>query len=245
MNARRLASKVQRPKSRGCAGGDTWPSVFGPWPWASGLWAVAYFLCLLAPHAFCAATTNTPAADEIPPLRPPHAEMGPTFWEQSSWWVILSGVFLVLLVCVAVWFLTRPKPPVVIPPEVQARQALEPLRQQAEDGALLSRVSQILRRYVAAAFGLPPGEYTTTEFCCAMAGQGQIGPELTAAISDFLRQCDRQKFSPPPPAGPLSAVARALKLIEQAQDHLAALAQPTRQSAPSSVSSPPRTGQAQ
>ena len=65
---------------------------------------------------------------------------------------------LLALVALAVWWLTRPKPPVVVPPEVQARQALEPLRQQAEDGAVLSQVSQILRHYVSAAFALPPGE---------------------------------------------------------------------------------------
>ena len=114
----------------------------------------------------------------------------------------------------------------VVPPEVQARQALEPLRQQPEDGALLSRVSQILRHYVAAAFDLPPGELTTAEFCRAIAGHGRIGPELSAALSDFLRQCDQRKFAPPAPVPPFSAVAQALKLIDQAQIRRRALAQP-------------------
>ena len=158
---------------------------------ALGLW-------LLPPNS--AAATNSLDRTHIPPLRPPHAEIPPTFWEQYGLWVILGGLLLLALVCAVVWFLTRPKPPVIVPPEVQARQALEPLRQQPEDGVLLSRVSQILRHYVAAAFDLPPGELTTTEFCRAIAGHAEIGPELSAALSDFLRQCDQRKFSPLPPA---------------------------------------------
>ncbi len=171
------------------------------------------------------AATNSPPRDDIPSLRGPHAQIPPDFWEQYSLWVILGSALLLVLICLAAWFLTRPKPPVVVPPEVQARQALEPLRQKPEDGALLSRVSQILRHYVATAFGLPPEELTTAEFCRAVAGHEQVGADLAAALSDFLRQCDERKFSPPSPAPPLSAVAQALKLIDQAQTRLMALAQ--------------------
>jgi hypothetical protein len=127
-------------------------------------------------------------------------------------------------------------------PEVQARQALEPLRQQPEDGALLSRVSQVLRHYVATAFDLPPGELTTAEFCAAIAAHGPIGPELSTALSEFLRQCDQRKFSPPAPAPPFSAVAQALKLIDQAQTCRHALAQPARPPTASPSATPPKTG---
>jgi len=180
--------------------------------------------------------------DDIPPLRPPHAEIPPTFWEQYGLLVIVFGVLVLGLVCAAAWFLTRPKPPMIVPPEVQARQALETLRRQPEDGALLSRVSQILRRYVAAAFDLPPGELTTAEFCRAIAGHGQIGPELSAALSEFLRQCDQRKFAPSAPAAPFGAVAQALKLVDQAQARRSALVQPAAQPTQSSVAIPPKTG---
>jgi hypothetical protein len=103
------------------------------------------------------------------------------------------------------------------------------LRQKAEDGALLSQVSQILRHYVVAAFNLPPEELTTAEICRAVAGLEKIGPELSAALGEFLRQCDERKFSPPTPAPPLGAVAEALKLIDQAQARLASLAQSAAQ----------------
>jgi hypothetical protein len=165
-----------------------------------------------------------PAQPEpIPKLRPPRAEMPPAFWERYGVWVLVAVVLLLLLAGGLVWLLRRPKAPVIVPPAVQARVALEPLLQQPEDGALLSRVSQILRRYVAAAFGLPSGELTTTEFCGALAGQEQIGPELSTAISAFLRQCDERKFAPLPPAQAFGAVAQVLQLIELAEARRAAV----------------------
>ena len=181
--------------------------------------------------------------DDIPPLRPPHAELAPTFWEQYGLWVVILGVLLLGLICAVVWLLTRPKPPVVVPPEVQAREALEPLRQQPEDGALLSRVSQILRHYVAAAFNLPPDEQTTAEFCRAIGAHDQVGPELSAALTEFLRECDQRKFSPTAPAPSLSAAAQALKLIDQAQTRRLALAQPENQLAGNAQVSPPKTAE--
>jgi hypothetical protein len=198
------------------------PSTFGTRP-------LVAVLALLAAHTSFSAETNSPAPDDIPALRPPHAEIPATFWDQYGLWVILAGVLVLALVGVAAWFLTRPKPPVVIPPEVLARKALESLRQQPEDGLLLSRVSQILHQYVTAIFNLPPEELTTAEFCREIAGHAEIGPELVAAVSEFLRQCDRQKFSPPAPSPPFGAVARAQSLIDQAQTRLVALAQPASQ----------------
>ena len=207
-----------------------------------GLRVLSAAFSLLVAHPSLAAATNSPGPDDIPPLRPPHAEIPATFWDRSSGWVILAGVLVVALVGAGIWILTRPKPPVVVPPEVLARKALEPLRQQPEDGALLSRVSQILRHYVAAAFDLPPGELTTAEFCGAVASHPLIGPELSAALSAFLRLCDQDKFSPPAPVPPLSAVAQALKLIDQAQARRLALAQSAGQPAQSPVAIPPKIG---
>jgi hypothetical protein len=228
-----LKPKVQSLKSRDCRWRALRPSAFR-------IWTILCVLGLLAPQALFAAATNSLDPDAIPPLRPPHAEIPPTFWDQYSAWIILGGVLLLALFCVAAWFLTRPKPPVIVPPEAQARQALEPLRQQPEDGVLLSHVSQILRHYVTAAFNLPPGELTTAEFCRVIAGHGPIGNELSAALNDFLRQCDQRKFSPPPPAPPLSAVAQSLKLIDQAQARRLALAQLAAQPPQNSVASPPK-----
>jgi hypothetical protein len=229
-------------------GTDRWRCLFGFR--TSGFLRLSVFgfrfliaaISRLAARPLFAAATNTPANDEIPPLRPPHAEIPATFWDQYGVWVILAGILVMALVGAAIWFFTRPKPPAVVPVEVLARKALEPLRLQPEDGALLSRVSQVLRHYVAAAFNLPPGELTTAEFCGAMAGHPLIGPELSAALGAFLRLCDQDKFSPPAPVPPLSAVAQALKLIDQAQARRLALAQSAGQPAQRPVAIPPKTG---
>ncbi len=195
---------------------------------------------LLAAHRLFAAATNLAGGDEIPPLRPPHGEIPPTFWEQHGLWVVLGGVAVLALAGAGAWLLTRSKSPVVVAPEEQARRALEPLRELPEDGALLSQVSQVLRHYVSAASNLPPEELTTAEFCRALAGQDQIGPELSAALGEFLRQCDARKFAPPAPSLPLGAIAQALKLIEQTQARRASVAQSAAQPTPSSVATPPK-----
>lgn len=190
-----------------------------------GLRILALGFSLLVAQPSFAAATNTPTNGEIPALRPPRPEMAPTYWEQHGVVIVVCVVLFLAVVGVAIWFLTRPKPPIVVPPEALARKALEPLAQRPEDGALLSQVSQILRHYVSAAFDLPPIELTTTEFCRAIAGHEQVGPELSAALSEFLVRCDQRKFSPPAPAPPLSVVTHALKLIDQAQARRNALAQ--------------------
>jgi hypothetical protein len=155
--------------------------------------------------------------EQIPPLRPPIGEIPPTFWEQHGLLVTVGGVVALVLIGIAVWFLTRPKPPSIVPPQVQAREALEPLRRQPENGVTLSRISQILKRYVAAAFDLEPGEATTAQFCQTLAHRPQISPNLAAALTEFLRRCDERKFAPDPPAVPLVAAERALELIEASE----------------------------
>ncbi len=191
----------------------------------SGLVRVSAFglriLCLVA--AFSARAQPDSSLDQIPPLRPPHAEIPPTFWEQHGLWVVLGVLLLLGLICVGIWFLLRPKPPTITPPAEQARQALKPLSQQPEDGLVLSRVSQVMRHYLAASFGLPAGELTTAEFSRAISSQENIGAPLSVPITTFLRQCDERKFAPGASGAPLAAVAQALQFIEQAEARRLAL----------------------
>ena len=185
-------------------------------------------LLFLAAQSTFAASTNALDPNAIPPLRPPHAELPPSLWEQHSLLVILCSAGLFLMIGALVWFFVRPKPVVPVPPEAEARRALEPLRQKPEDGALLSRVSQVLRKYIVEAYHLPAEETTTTEFCRMIATDGRLGHELASAAADFLRQCDQRKFSPPVPAPPLSAVDQALGIIERSQARLKVLTLPAR-----------------
>jgi hypothetical protein len=160
------------------------------------------------------AATNEGAHEELPNLRPPRGEIPPGFLEQHTGWVIAGSLLLLAMVCLAVWLLSRPKPPVLVPPAESARRVLEPLRAEPETGVLLSRVSQAVRSYFRAAFGLPRGESTTTEFCRALADAGSIGPGLAAEVTAFLRESDERKFSPASPGTPFGAVDRALALVQ-------------------------------
>ena len=160
---------------------------------------------------------NAQLTNDIPPLRPPHSELPPTLWEQHGVWIALLGGLLLALAAYAVWRWRRPRPTGIVPIEVQTREELERLRSEPENGRTLSQVSRCVRRYVAVAFRLPAGEFTTAEFCRAVAGQPEIGPEWAEALCGFLRQCDERKFAPAPPSTPLGAVERAARLVEQGE----------------------------
>ncbi len=185
-------------------------------------------ICALLISARCVAADSD--EEKIPPLFPPRGPLPPGWWEQYGIWVILAAAALLLLIAATVWLLLRPKPPVVIPPETQARQTLEALRTEPETGAVLSRVSQVVRGYFRIAFHLAEGELTTSELCRALETAPEPAPELKAEVARLLRECDERKFAPAPVQNaahapqkgaprnaPLGAVSRALKLIEQAE----------------------------
>jgi hypothetical protein len=157
--------------------------------------------------------TGTPGTNAIPALLPPYDEMPPTFWERCGIWVLVTVLGVVALGVLGMWLYFRPKPHAILPPEVQARLALEALRQRPEDADCLGTVSQILRKYFIGAFELPPGELTTAEFCRALSSHDQIAAELSSAVADFLRRCDERKFSLMVAAAPLGAVIRGLELV--------------------------------
>ncbi|HXP60208.1 MAG TPA: hypothetical protein VN829_06935 [Dongiaceae bacterium] len=172
------------------------------------------------------AATNV--TDAIPPLRPPRGELPPGFWEEHGALTVAGALLALVLLGVAGWLLTRRKPVAGPAPDTLARRALEPLRRQPEGGAVLSRVSQTLRLYLTAAFGLPPEELTSTEFCRLLRENPGVGPELSAGIGEFLRRCEERKFAPLDPQPALGAVQRAFEFIEAAERRLAQL----RQAAP-------------
>src|ERR1051326_1700532 len=128
-----------------------------------GFRVLALAFIFLPLPAFTATNIST-AGDDLPQLRPPRAEIPPSFWENYGVWVIAGCILLVALIGVAVWPLTRPKPPIMIAPPIRAKQTLEPLLTKAENGLVLSQVSQALRHYAIEAFGLPPVDQTSMDF---------------------------------------------------------------------------------
>src|ERR1019366_4891669 len=133
-----------------------------------------------------------------------------TFWEQHQTVVLLAGLGIIVLAGLVVWICLHPKSTASIPPNQQAAAALEALRQQPEDGALLSSVSQILRRYFSAVFRFPSGELTTAEFRAAISNHAQFDRELVDKVSGFLHRCDEQKFSSRKSEEAIGAVNQAL-----------------------------------
>jgi hypothetical protein len=189
------------------------PSVpFRGKTWAHGVLLLA-LLCMASAHG----APEQKSADEIPPLAPPLPEIPPTFWEQHGLLVSMAVLVFVALLAFALWLLLRPKPVLPVPPEVRVRAELQAMLGGPETGEVLSRISQSLRRYLAAAFALPPEELTTTEFCRQLEASPTVGTKLAAAVSGFLRECDERKFAPAPVTAPLGAVQRALELVAQAE----------------------------
>src|SRR5438094_8815058 len=94
---------------------------------------------LLSPSIVVAATTTN--ADSIPPLRPPRAELPPSFWAEHGTSVVLGGLAVLGLICIAVWWLSRKRSQVVAPSEVQSTEGLMVLLNQLHNDALRSRLS--------------------------------------------------------------------------------------------------------
>ena len=182
-------------------------------------------LTLAGPWRLLAQTRNDPTPTP-PALVPPYGELPPTFWEAHAIAVAIGLGTLVLAMLLG-WLLWRSRPQKIMPPETQARLALEALRPLPEDGAVLSQVSQIVRRYFSAAFQLTPGELTTAEFSRSIAEHPRPGPELAAAVIEFLCRCDEQKFSTVRVTDPGHSVVRALNLVDQAEAQRTLLSHPT------------------
>ncbi len=183
-----------------------------------------------------AASAGVQAADKIPDLKPPLRELPPTFWEQHAGACAGAAVALLAGAAFLSWWLGRPKPAVVTPPAVLARQALESLRGRTEDEPLLRQVSGVLRHYFVAACALEQEEPTVEELVAALNGARRLSAELVAALGGFLRDCDARKFAPTPPPSQFDAIARALELVARCEIELrpvpALAAVPTVSAAP-------------
>ena len=156
------------------------------------------------------------AAEKIPGLRPPLGEIPPSFWEQHSTEILIgSALGAVVIVALVLWLL-RKKPPVVIPPAVTARYAVEALRGRKETLALATEVSQIIRHYLLAKLGRVGEEPTTEELVRSLSTDARFSPANVQSLAAFLRDCDVQKFAPASAPQP-DLVTRAFALVENSE----------------------------
>src|SRR5689334_5402737 len=91
------------------------------------------------------ATNISAGDDDLAKLRPPRVEIPPTFWERYNVWIIAGALVFLALIAIIIWIVSLPRPPIIVPAEIRAIQALDLLLSKPEDGQVLSQVSQILR----------------------------------------------------------------------------------------------------
>ena len=174
----------------------------------------AIALAIVAPQCLWAYSTNRVRAPEpIPQLRPPLDIILPTFWEQYGGSAMLAALVLLVGTGLLIWRLCRPKPRMVTPPEVAAKQALESLRGRTEDLELFAALSQNLRRYTQAVLKLPLEAWTPEELLAAIQREARLSPELLGLLKEILRECEARTFAPIPPAGEAALAVRALKFV--------------------------------
>ena len=167
-------------------------------------------------------------AAKIPDLLPMREEIPPTFIEEHGWWPIVGAAAVVIVVAVIVTLLLRRKKAVeIIPADVIARRALEPLRGRAEDTALVQAVSAVMRRYVLGVFIPAHDELTTAELVRVLKDDARVKPETRTALAEFLKYCDVQKFAPAQLPMTPGLVDQALDLVRRFEaDRTAASAPP-------------------
>jgi hypothetical protein len=118
------------------------------------------------------------------------------------WVVILAGCVAAAVLGVLIWLLVRwlrrpPKLPPPLPREVALR-ALEQLRNQIqvmEPYAFSIAVSDVLRAYVGAAYGLHAPRQTSPEFLASISGYEKFTDADRSLLAGFLERCDLIKFA--------------------------------------------------
>ena len=115
----------------------------------------------------------------------------------------LIGLLALALLAGLFWWRSRSRnsPLPQIPPAMVARDALLQARELMEEEHSLSymtRVSEILRRYIEARFGIKSTRRTTREFFNHLTGEAPApwsGESCTGLLRHCLERCDMAKFA--------------------------------------------------
>lgn len=119
-------------------------------------------------------------------------------------YILLSGLIFAIFVGIAWLYLRKRRQPEVSPPviEVVARPPHEIALEQLKtlDGVSCdmetyhTRISHVIREYIAARYRIPALELTTTGLLQQMTCE-QVGDLYVERIQQFLANCDRVKFT--------------------------------------------------
>jgi hypothetical protein len=136
------------------------------------------------------------ATNDIRGIKPPVTVPDALAW---LWWTLASvGVVVAAL---AVWLLLRkqrlaPKPVVIIPPHVRAKEKLaEALRLIGDPKAFCTAVSDTARVYLEERFTLRAPERTTEEFLIELKSSPHLTRDQKQSLGAFLESCDLVKFA--------------------------------------------------
>jgi len=185
------------------------------------------------------------ATNDIRGIKPPVVVPDELAW---LWWTL--GVVGAGVAATVVWLLLRkklaPKPAVVIPCHVRAKQKLaEALRLIADPKPFCTAVSDAIRAYLEERFSLRAPERTTEEFLFELRTSSHLTRDQKQSLGDFLESCDLVKFArfEPTEQALRELHDSALRLIDETQyDPLAAAAAPNFPPSPPSPPSPPGPG---
>jgi len=118
------------------------------------------------------------------------------------WMTALVALGAAILLGIVAWLVIRavrrrpaPPPPTPRAAAVRELEALRPEVERLDPYAFSVRVSDVLRGYIEAQFGLRAKEQTSPEFLASLASSQQIGREDQALLTQFLEKCDLIKFA--------------------------------------------------
>jgi hypothetical protein len=138
--------------------------------------------------------------DELHDVTPPEELPAVPARKLSAVWIGLLGLLAAILAIGGV-FLRRPKHrQVAVSPGRWAIQELERLQvpESSADGAVVqfhTRLSAVVRIYLARRFQVRAEEQTTAEVHEALRASGKLTPEQVAAVHTLLIECDLAKFA--------------------------------------------------
>jgi len=188
----RNTRKGRKAAKRGC-GKSLLPSFF-----VSRFFALSACFAFL-PSAFAAITAapDTPAPVELRDIAPPLDVFPYPLWMVLT----VAGIALVVLGVLAWmlfhWVRRRQVPPLPTPRGLALRE-LEKLRAQvrtAEPYAFSFAVSDVLRSFIGAQFGLHAREQTSPEFLAAITQANRFHESERSLLAVFLEKCDLIKFA--------------------------------------------------
>jgi Domain of unknown function (DUF4381) len=118
------------------------------------------------------------------------------------WMVIAAAVLALIVLGLVVWLIVRTikrrPPPPPLTPRAQAIRELEALRskvEKLEPYAFSIEVSDVLRRFITAQYGLHATQQTSPEFLAAISRAPEFSNEDRVLLERFLERCDLIKFA--------------------------------------------------